>query len=54
MPLDLHGPGSRHAQVVLDRWRFGDIEAGKLLAELFQGFDLVFYVRVWSPNLHLM
>ena len=52
--LDLIGtelPGAARA-VALDRRRLGCIEAGKLLAELFQGPDLVFYVRVRSPNLH--
>lgn len=38
--------------IALDRRRLGRIEAGKLLTELFQGSDLVFYVRVRSHNLH--
>ena len=53
--LDLIGaelPGAARA-VPLDRRRLGGIEAGKLLAELFQGSELVFYVRVRSPNLHV-
>jgi hypothetical protein len=38
--------------VPLDQARLRSIEAEKLLAELFQCSDLVFYVRVRSPNLH--
>jgi hypothetical protein len=41
-------PGEAGA-VALDRRRLGCIEAGKLLAELFQCPDLVFYLRVRSP-----
>ncbi|MGY4102966.1 lantibiotic dehydratase [Nocardia sp. R16R-3T] len=44
----------RCGAVALDRQWLGRIEAGKLLAELFQGSDLVFCVRVSSPNLHFI
>jgi hypothetical protein len=33
------------------RWE-GRVEAGELLTELFQGFDLVFRVIISFPNLH--
>lgn len=50
--LDLLGAElpSAAGAVALDRRRFGGIEAGELLAELFQGSDLGFYVRVRSPT----
>jgi hypothetical protein len=48
---ELPGPARSGA---LDQGRLGGIEAGKLLAELFQRSDLVFYVRVRSPNLHTL
>ena len=52
--LDLIGTElpSTARPVALDQAWLGGIEAGELLPELFQGPDLVFYVRVRSPNLH--
>src|SRR5882757_2021522 len=40
--------------VPFDRCRQEGVEAGELLAELFQGFDLVFRVRISFPNLHFV